>query len=113
MGNLTPENQRKVEEIMLEAKGFYAAILASDPPASLAFAIRDKKPFDNLSEVEITALFKVAVTIRKAGEAAIAAATAGTSAAGETGNGAAEKPATVADTPPKKDSAKKPEKGGG
>lgn len=113
MGNLTPENQRKVDEILIEAKGLYAAILASDPPASVAFAIRDKKPWEKLGEPEVTAFFKVIVGLRKAAIDAGALGAPPSSAAGETGNGEAPKPATTADPTPKKVAAEKGQKGGG
>lgn len=116
MGNLTPDQQRKVDEILLEAKGLYVAILASEPPASLGLAIRDKKPWDKLAEPEITALFKVIVAIRKAATDGITAPAQASSAAGETGNGEPAKPATVADSPPEKvasERGEKPPKKGG
>jgi hypothetical protein len=66
MANLTEEQKRKVDGILLESKGLYAAILMVKPPASLGIAIRDGKPWESLGEGEITALFSVIVELRKA-----------------------------------------------
>ena len=71
MSKLTEEERRKVDGILLEAKGLYAAILMVKPPASLGIAIRDAKPWEALGEGEITALFSVIVDLRKAAGVAI------------------------------------------
>ena len=68
MGKLSPEDQAKVDLILIQAKGLYTAILSSNPPSSLALAIRDKRSWDKLSDVEVTALFTVIVTLAKAAE---------------------------------------------
>lgn len=101
---------------MVEAKGLYTAILSADPPAALAISIRDKKPFEKLSEPETVALFTVIARIRKAGLAAMEAAQSASSAAAESGNGGAAKPATGAPLTPEVISPEKgpkaPKKGG-
>lgn len=96
MANLTEDQKRKVDQILLESKGLYAAILMVKPPASLGIAIRDGKPWDALGEGEITALFSVIVELRKAAGAAIP--------------GAPTEAAPASATPP--EPAQKPEKNG-
>ncbi len=83
MANLTEEDQRKIEGILLEAKGLYTAILLVKPPASLGLAIRDAKSWESLGEPEITALFSVIVALRKAALSAVPPAAAEAAPASE------------------------------
>jgi len=105
MANLTDDDKRKVEEILLEAKGLYAAILLTKPPASLGLAIRDAKPWDKLLEADITALFSVIVQLRKAALASLAAAENGAATEPTPAPEAAPKPATPPAEPRKKATA--------
>ena len=50
MATLTPEQQAQVAALNLRAEVLYKAILASNPTSELAFALRDKVPFDKLKD---------------------------------------------------------------
>lgn len=71
---MEPETQAKVDQLLLEAKGLYNAMLAAKPPASLAYALRDGTPFEQLTDEAVLGAVQVVAQIRKANAAAEAAA---------------------------------------
>lgn len=73
MAKLEPETQQKVDQLLLEAKGLYNAIIASKPPASLGYAIRDMTPFEKLDDSAILGAVQIVAEIRKGNAAAAAA----------------------------------------
>ncbi len=106
MAKITPEEQAKVDEILLEAKGLYAAILYVKPPQSLGLAIRDGKPWDALGEADTIALFSVIVALRKAAMQASTAPPAEAAPAPVSAPKPNGKEATSAAGAPKKDPKK-------
>ena len=60
MATLTPEEQAKVAALAARARVLYDSILQAKPGNDLAFAIRDKVPFDKLKDESIA---QVATTV--------------------------------------------------
>jgi hypothetical protein len=84
VAEMTAEQKITLERMIAAARATYEVLLEVKPPAALAMAIRDGKPFVDLGDDEVEGLCRFNHLLQRKAEAAIAAAKE------MNGNGAAE-----------------------